>query len=90
MGPHLMLLDGFHHGGAKKIALETWIEERHQKTGHSQGHEDRASSQCVWKRIVKDLREGVTVKRNDTAGPRAPAHINTVMRASEQLIQRIS
>ena len=29
VGPHLMLVDGFHHAGAEKITLETRIENGH-------------------------------------------------------------
>jgi len=85
-----MLVDRLHHGAAKKVARKARIENRHHESHRGQGEENGASSQRVGQGFVKYFRESVAIKCDDSAALRAPAHVDAVMRAAEQLIQGLS
>ena len=87
MRPHLLLRDRVHHGGAQDVSLESWVHESHHQSCGRGGEKDGSRRNRVWQGLMKYLRECLAIKLDDADWPRAPSHIDQVMRTSKELIQ---
>ena len=88
--PHLAALDRVTHPRAQEEALKRGVSQADQESGHGRAQEDRERRQGIVKGFPEDSGEDAAVEFEDAAGTRAPAHVDEVVGAAQELIEVLS
>src|SRR2546422_377818 len=71
-------------------SLKRGVSQADQESGHGRAQEDRERRQGIVKGFPEDSREDAAVEFEDAAGTRAPAHVDEVVGAAQELIEVLS